>query len=172
MNKIVSYLLICSALLLIGCSGNEYTCVSDAPKELIGDFKSYQTIQDFERKVKMKTDSIVVFENSKLPKTDLRPEFSIYTIILPEYKIENVTGKLEASFFNDRLMSVRFYPNDIKEFESLLKRKHNINLENRENISIDCVEINRWTDFEGNEYFGWSDMKLIKEQNDWISQHA
>ena len=120
----------------------------------------------------MKTDSIVVFENSKLPKTDLRPEFSIYTIILPEYKIENVTGELEASFFNDRLMSVRFYPNDIKEFESLLKRKHNINLENRENISIDCVEINRWTDFEGNEYFGWSDMKLIKEQNDWISQHA
>ena len=56
MNKIVSYLLICSALLLIGCSGNEYTCVSDAPKELIGDFKSYHTIQDLERKVKMKTN--------------------------------------------------------------------------------------------------------------------
>ncbi|WP_438711290.1 hypothetical protein ACSTS3_22565 [Aquimarina muelleri] len=102
----------------------------------------------------------------------MRPEFSIYTIILPEYEIENISGKLRASFFNDRLMSVWFYPNDIRRFKSYLKDVYNINLENRENITIDCVEINHWTDFEGNEYFGWSDLNLVKEQNDWISQHA
>jgi hypothetical protein len=83
-----------------------------------------------------------------------------------------VTGKLRASFFNDRLMSVWFYPNDIEEFEGILKEKYDIILKNRENITIDCVEINRWIDFEGNESFGWSDLKLVKEQNDWISQHA
>lgn len=172
MKNIVSYFIISTVLILIGCSGNEYSCVSEDPKELIGNFKSYQTIESFEEFVDSKTDTIIVFENSKLLENDTRPEFSIYTVILPNFKIENTTGKLRASFFNDRLMTLSFYPNDKGKFEKVLLKKYDLILKNRENITINCVEINRWTDFEGNEYFGWSDLKLVKEQNDWISQYS
>ena len=124
MKKIILNLIISSVLLLIGCSGNEYTCISNVPKELIGNFKSYQTIKSFEDIVISKTDTLIVFENSKLSENDTRPEFSIYTVILPEFKIENTIGKLKANFFNDRLMTVSFYPNDKENFEKILLKKY------------------------------------------------
>ena len=172
MKTVTSNLIISFALIIFGCSGNEYNCDSDDPKELIGNFSSYQSIKDFESTVKKKADTIIVFEDSKLSENDSRPEFSIYTVIIPEYKFDNVTGKLRASFFNDRLMTVWFYPNDNKEFETLIKDKYDINLKNKESQIFHCVKVHRWTDFEGNEYFGWSDLKLVKEQNDWISRYS
>tara|TARA_B110000967_G_C18514745_1_gene378104 strand:- start:40 stop:558 length:519 start_codon:yes stop_codon:yes gene_type:complete len=172
MKNTSPYLIIILAILFQGCYGSENTCTSNVPKKLIEEFNSYQTIQDFTDLVKIKTDSIILFENSKLAETDTRPEFSIYSIILPEYEVGNAIGKLRASFFNDRLVSIWFYPNNINQFDEKLKKKYNISLRNGENKTIDCVRINRYTDFEGNEYFGWSDLKLVKEQNDWISQNA
>lgn len=170
MNKAVLYASI--IFIFLGCVGSEAPCASNDPKEFIEKFISFQTIKTFENNVKTETDSIVVIENSKLSDTDARPEFSIYTVMLPDYKIGNITGKIKARFFNNRLMSVWFYPNDYDGFEKLLKERYDIHLKNREKTIINCVEINRWTDFEGNEYFGWSDVKLVKEQNDWISKHS
>lgn len=172
MKKTASYIVISLTLLFMGCLGKVNNCTSDAPKELIDNFKSYQTIKNFEKHFLIKTDSIIVFEDSSLPETDTRPEFSIYTLLLPEYQIENISGKLKVSFFNDRLMSVWFYPNDIKKFEDYLRNTHNITLENKKSITISCVEISRQIDAEGNEYFKWSDLKLTQEQNDWIAQYA
>lgn len=170
--KTTTYIFLLTLLLFSGCSGTDYNCQSDKPKILIGNFRSYQTFKEFEKYLFDKADTIIVFENSRLSESDTRPEFSIYTVIIPNYKLENVNGKLRASFYNDRLMSIWFYPDNISKFNEILESKYDISIKGNEDIMRGCLRINHWTDFEGNEYYGWSDLMLINEQNDWISKYS
>ena len=172
MKKSITCFSILILLLISGCSETKYNCQSDKPKQLIGDFSSYQTLIDFETLLNEKADTLIVFENSRLSDSDTRPEFSIYTVIIPNFTMTIGNGKLRASFYNDRLMSVWFYPDDISEFEEILNSKYGISLNENETIITDCVKIHKWKDLEGNIDFGWTDLKLSNDQNSWISKYA
>ncbi len=172
MKKLAFHISIITLLVFSSCSWNEFKCQSDEPKHLIGEFKSFQTYFEFEKLVEGSCDSIIVFENSSLSETDTRPQFSIYTVIIPGFLLETEIGQLRASFFNDRLMSVWFYPKNAKNLEEKLKTNCDIELKMNGKLELDCVEIIRWKDFEKKEYFGWSDLKLVNEMNAWISKYA
>lgn len=168
--QIIFYLL--TIMCFSNCQNSGTECPRTAPSHLIDNFYSYQTIADFEKEIKNSYETIIVIENSKLSDTDKRPPFDIYTISIPEFKHLGLSGQLRASFFNNRLQSIWFYPDNVDEYLKELDNDLKINLKEEKEIRIDCVSITKWTDFKDDLYFSWTDTRLQQEQNDWISKYS
>lgn len=156
----------------LGSCSLSNSCNADNPQRLIGDIQTYMSITDFKTKFVQPTDSVEIFEDSRFPATDQRPEFSNYTLILHNHKLEGHKGNLKVSFYNNRLISITFYPDKLGEFVEYLKNKHSIELEEFSSEQMHCISITRYTDFEDKEYISWTDNRLRKEQNNWISKYS
>lgn len=172
MTRLQTIFLFLTIVCLSNCQNSATYCSGTAPAHLIDNFYSYQTIAAFEKIIKSTYDSIIVFENSKLLETDKRPPFSIYTILIPEYRHMGFSGKLRASFFNNRLQSTWFYPDNVEEYSKKLNKDLNINLTDEKEMHIVCIRVFKWTDSKDELYFGWTDIRLREEQNNWISKYS
>lgn len=139
---------------------------------MIDNFYSYQKIAEFQKLISRTYDTTIVFENSKLHDSDKRPPFDIYTVIVPDYKHLGHTGKLRASFFNNRLESVWFYPDNLDEYLSRLDKELNINFKSEKETTNNYIRVYNAIDFQNNAYVGWIDTRLEKEKDIWISKYA
>ncbi len=140
---------------------------------LMGNFYSYQSISDFEKEIRYSCDTITILENSKLADDDKRPPFTIYTISIPHFKHLGCGGELHASFFNNRLQLLSFRPEHLEEekYFKNINKELNMNLTYEKQILFDHVRIFKWASLNFSA-IDWIDMRLQKEQNDWIEKYS
>lgn len=169
MNKLIIVMVLVTSL---SCSLDESDKMHEGiltPGLLINGIKSFSGIDKID--VLKDTTNFMVLEDSKLTAGDKRPPYSIYSVSIP-YSHMGVTGNLIFSFFNNRLMSTWFYPIDQKAYLVALSN-NGVNLNNVSERKIsEYVRIWKYKDFNGKFYVAWEDIRLRKEQNDWISRYS
>lgn len=156
--------------ILLGCGQpHNFTERASQPSALIADFSSYASADDV--KSVLKDTSISVEEDSQLDPGDQRPPFNILVWSI-SFEHLNQPGKLHLHFFNDRLMSTWFYPDDMKSYLRALDRS---------GVALDrdghCeqppfTEIWKSTDFKNRGYVGWEDKRLQEECSEWIESYS
>jgi len=82
-----------------------YSKVANTKVELFPAFQSYESISAVSRQLVDQASRVKVTEDSKLPPSDRRPRFDIYTIEVPDREFCGQKGTLRLLFFNDRLAS-------------------------------------------------------------------
>jgi hypothetical protein len=85
-----------------------------------------------------------------------------------------VTGKLELTFYNDRLMAAQFMPSESERYFKLLS-EHLGKLPEaagkQKQISAD-VSLSYYRDADGSVRFYWNYMPVSKEWNDWVGKYS
>jgi len=112
-----------------------------------------------------KDHQVRVIEDSKLAAGDPRPAFSIYTVRVPNASDKGFSGELRLNFFNDRLMEVRFYPDDVSAYRSAMRADKPGRFDR-------YVETRTAEDYRGHWYVAWADKRLRDELDDWIERYA
>jgi hypothetical protein len=141
------------------------------PATLMGNLKSYSSMEEMELALGLGLKGIDTIENSKLNDGDIRPPYSIFTIEF-DYSDLEVNGRLQLSFFNNRLVYCGFIPADWKIYLRNLKDERGIDLSEQEKFTKRGVKIWKGTDFKNRKYIGWEDNALDKENQSWIRQHS
>lgn len=168
--------LIAIFVLSIGLSGcgpepkDAYSKVANSKVALILGFHSYESISTISRQLGAQANRAKVTEDSKLPPSDRRPRFDIYTIEVPDSEFCGQKGILRVLFFNDRLASTWFYP---EQSESCLHhlRGSGITISDKQTTVGDTIA---WSsiDFNRRRYVAWEDRRLREEQDRWISKYS
>jgi len=180
MIKIIPFFL-CIIGFLISCrTDNEsFTTIKSPASPLISGLQSYWTISQVEENflAELKFD---VIEDSKLPIGDKRPPYNFYIISIPDFAHLDQLGELNLTFFNNRLMSTTFFPNNINNYIlELNKSNYNFNLNtlngnsgSQSKMIPPFTEVNFALDYQKKYYVRWSDTRLNDEHQKWISRYA
>jgi hypothetical protein len=89
------------------------------------------------------------------------------------YQHLSLSGSLEARFLNDRLMEVRFFPDDFDRYLIALSASFGRPLESVQD-SVIRPNTRLWiaAGFEGRRFVGYGDTRLQEELDDWIRKYA
>lgn len=140
--------------------------------KLIDGLESHQTVDQVRSRVLVTPKEWKIIENSRLNPADKRPRFHILTVSVQNYIHLDVAGQLILHFFNDRLASTVFFPDDFPKYKA--------NLEQRENIKFDKLYIyipprtKMWVgkDSKGQDCIGWEDSALREAIDRWIKDYS
>ncbi len=139
---------------------------------LIGDLKSYQTISDVRSSLGPLAEKWEVLEDSGKGSKSSKPPFEIFTAVVHGYVHEGFRGDLRLTFFNNRLMSTWFYPDDLAGYRKALNVKIPA-LAERESIKIPpFTVILVATDYRGKRYVAWEDSRLQEQMSMWIKRYS
>lgn len=161
--------------LLIGCEfsdPHDYLKVEGVRTNLALDLPSYSTFSEVKGLLNLRDDQVEVLDDSHTPQTSRRPQFKIFTIKIENFEIAGYRGDFALSFFNDRLESTWFYPEDFEGFVNSLDLDRSA-LESRQGVMkkpFTRIGIN--TDFQKKSYIEWKDMRLNEQKMDWIDHYA
>jgi len=163
-------LMIAAALVLSGsaCKKKEFE-----PSKMVGPLYSYQSLETVERKLDLKPGDWDILENRKPLSTDTRPMFRIFTFSKKDFPLLDTPGKnLIMTFYNDRLMTVQFYPYNISAFKSALAGD-GVNLSAEGDAHIP-PSTHVWVgkDDHGQLYVGFMDKVLEAEHDAWMAKYS
>jgi hypothetical protein len=142
---------------------------------LMGTFASYSTVDEIQSKHFQGTTWSVI-EDSRLASNDSRPRFDILKVSVPGYVHLGQSGELELEFFNDRLSSAWFYPDDAQSYHAALA-KAGLPVVERDSSATE-EEVAPYTlvwatrDYRGRSYVGWADSRLRAQQTRWIDRYS
>ena len=155
-----------------GCGDSEtYIGVERIKTPLIDGFESYTTIAYLQAR-RLSSLKWTVLEKSNLPKGDPRPPFGIFRICVSEFVHLQEHGQLELTFFNDRLQSTSFYPEDLDAYLTALE-KAGISINEGQELTLPpYTEVWCSRDYLGRPYVAWIDKRLLKQEERWISRYA
>jgi hypothetical protein len=128
--------------------------------KLIDGIKSYQSIEEFKRTLILKGYREEEFSGENFE--------HIFLITVPEYADLNHSGELVSSFYNNRLLETRFYPDEIDEYIKILAKNQGIEFVSSETGGIEA-HVEPYTriwiavDYEERKYVGWSDTRLDRQ---------
>jgi hypothetical protein len=171
-EKLFRHLILFFFVLLAGCGSEyeleDYTKVEVDRSLLVLGLSSYMSLSDVERELSIEPGVIVITDKNISPKQDGIPPFDILTAKIPDVEIKNFKGSVLMTFFNGRLMEVRFFPVDVNGFvqtiDGLPKSKE--------------IEIRLFTkvwfgkDYQDKAYVGWLDIRLQKQFDAWIKNYS
>lgn len=102
-----------------------------------------------------------------------RPAFDMIVVKVSRYEHLGHRGRLLISFFNDRLMSVLFYPSDMSAYLEALRAREDVDLAGRSDFRVGRhARVWRAVDYTGQSYVGWEDMRLASERDLWIKRYS
>ncbi len=168
MRKALTVATILTLLALAACKKDEFK-----PSKFAGPLYSGQSLETVERKLDLKPGDWDVLEDRKPLSTDKRPMFRIFTFSKKDFPLLNTPGKdLILSFYNDRLMTVQFYPYNLDSFKSALQAD-GVSLSG-EGDSFVAPSTRVWVgkDAQGKMYVGFMDKALEAEHDDWIRKYS
>jgi hypothetical protein len=143
------------------------------PSKMAGPLYSYQSLETVERKLDLKPGDWDVLENRKPLSTDTRPMFRILTFSKKDFPLLDTPGKnLVMTFYNDRLMTVQFYPYNMSAFKSALAAD-GVNLSSEGDAHI-SPSTHVWVgkDDHGQLYVGFMDKVLEAEHDGWMAKYS
>ncbi len=164
------------AACLLGCKvssdPNDYLKVEEVRTKLAADLPSYSSFAEVKELLKLPDDQVDVLSDRKSRQTSRRPQFNTFRIKVKNLEIVGYKGDLVLTFFNDRLESTWFYP---EEFEGFVNNNNldRSTLESGEGIMkkpFTRMWIN--TDLQQKLYIGWEDVRLSQQTMEWIKRYA
>lgn len=159
------------AVFAIGCSGSPtFTERLSVTTPLTAGFNSYASLAEVKRGI-IAGLPITVIEDSQLPPGDQRPPFNILTLSVPFTHLEQ-RGELQIKFFNDRLKSTWFYPQNMQRYVEMLNHTEVKFGPDGSCLIAPYTRITKGKDYRDREYVRWEDVRLQKESNEWIKRHS
>ncbi len=162
---------IAAALLLVtaACKKDDFK-----PSKLVGPLYSGQSLETVERKLDLKPGDWEVIEDRKPLSSDKRPMFRIFTFSKKDFPLLDTPGQnLVMTFYNDRLMTVQFYPYNLDAFKGALQSQDNVSLSPDGDSSI-APSTRIWVGKDANKklYVGFMDKALMAEHDDWMRKYS
>jgi hypothetical protein len=143
------------------------------PSKLVGPLYSGKSLEAVQRDLKLKAGDWDVLEDRRPLSSDKRPPFRIFTISKKGFPLLGVSGQqLIMTFYNDRLMTVQFYPYSMDAFKAALSTKDKVSI-SPEGDSFVAPSTRIWIgkDIQGHLYAGFIDRTLQKEYDDWVHKY-
>ncbi len=142
------------------------------PSPLAGGLYSGQSLQTVERKLDMMAGNFdVLVDRTPLP-SDTRPPYRLLVISKKNARIEGQPGELVLTFFNDRLMTSQFYPDDMAAARAAVEASQQLSLAGGEAHIAPSTRVWVGKDENGRSYIGWIDKSLQAEQDAWVKQYG
>jgi len=144
------------------------------PSKLVGPLYSGQSLETVERKLDLKPGDWEVLEDRKPLSSDKRPMFRIFTFAKKDFPLLDTPGQsLVMTFYNDRLMTVQFYPYNLDAFKGALQSRDNVALSPDGDSSI-APSTRIWVGKDPNKkmYVGFMDKALMAEHDDWMRKYS
>jgi len=180
MKRIILILLALSIVgnvVLVVCKTSDKTTYAEVvsdPAELINGIRSYQTLYSTIQLLQAENQAFKVDEGQRVY-DDKRLPFNIDTIMIQGYTHLQQSGKLELVFFNNRLQSTKFYPDNVPVYLEMLKKHSNIDLvANNEVAYLENAKVRKYKETMGSKLLCivWEDLRLVAEHNKWICQYS
>lgn len=166
--------LMSAALLLCPCcSSPSFTEIEATRAELIDGFQSYQNPAEVKDILNARHVQFRIEETKQNPPTDRRPPFNVVTIAVADYSHLGASGGLVLEFFNNRLMSARYYPKETGKYLAEMERTKGVKLGQNAEASLGkYTRIWLFQDQAQKQYIGWEDKRLAKELELWIRKYS
>lgn len=143
------------------------------PSKMAGELYSYQSLETVERKLDLKPDDWDVLENRKPLSTDKRPMFRIFTFSKKDFPLLGTSGrKIIMTFYNDRLMTVQFYPYNMSAFKSALSADGTTLSPAGDAYIPPSTHVWLGKDDQGQYYVGFMDKVLEAEHDAWMAKYS
>jgi|GEM_PF-5782421 len=143
------------------------------PVPLTLSLSSYASLQEVALQLGTKQTDLEVEEDSATPRSDQRPPYHRMVVIVRGVVDFNVTGSAQLIFFNDRLSSVRFYPQDPDAYKKRLQEKLALGrIEIAGSTLPGGTVVRVGTDYQGKFYVAFEDAVLENEHRQWIRDYA
>lgn len=154
-------------------SSKSFVEVAAERTKLMNGLESYMSIDE----ARGKLSAWEVLEQRSLKPNDKRPPFNIYRVAVKSYSHLGVAGELQLEFFNSRLVSTWFYPEDFNRYIALLKNEEGIVFQESRDGTKEATTApytRTWTykDYKELQYVGWEDTRLRDELNLWIKRYS
>lgn len=161
-----------SALVLIGCQ--DYLDTQFPKVDLIDTVKSYTSESEIRHSLKVEDSLWVVVDSSGLSSKDRRPKFENKTVEVKAYSHLKCPGILHLHFFNDRLMEVRFFPEDFVIYLQAVEEEEKMKFSPDGKISIGPNKRVWYSTDTGSKkpFVGRADIRLEKQYWKWISKYS
>ncbi|MGH7874566.1 MAG: hypothetical protein ACREQO_20420 [Candidatus Binatia bacterium] len=156
-------------VLVTSCGSESFTEVESARTPLISGFESYASREEVMAKLSPKMEVKVVNDTS-LAKTDSQPPYRLYTASLSPFDHLKHRGKLQLTFYNNRLEQCMFYPDKLDSYMRTLEQTGLRLGLGREAVRGNTV-IWAGTDEDQNKYVGWADKRLRDQQRRWLARY-
>jgi len=167
--KFKSECLLAVSLISCGCIAEDFTAVRSPPSPLIAELRSYSNRLEVREALSAPSWSAV--NESRLTDGDHRPPYTLQTFSMP-FEHLGYTGQLELSFYNDRLMSTLFYPDEFGSYLETLVAAELTGTRDRE-IAIPPATVVRWVANNSDRpYVLWTDKRLQEQESRWIMRYS
>jgi hypothetical protein len=170
-GPLTSLLLASASFACFAPRAETFTERADTRTLLMETFASYASIDEVRALFPTDTPLRVVEEDGR-SESDSRPPFRIHRVSVDGYTHHGCRGELTLKFFNDRLSSVWFYPDEPRKYVEVLAA------DGLDVASADAARIPPHTrisggrDFRDREYVRWEDTRLVEQEDRWISRYA
>lgn len=139
---------------------------------LFANLESYQSISEVRSALIPLAEHWEIVEDSGKDHDSSRPPFAIFTATIHGYKTGGDAGDLKVTFFNNRLMSTWFYPDNPERFADDLDRSLPSLKEHGSASIFPFTVVTSARDYKGKSYFSWEDSRLASEVATWIRRYS
>ncbi len=115
----------CLAIAAFACGGADRV----TPTDLLLGLTSHVSPEEAQRMLNVRQDNWRVIEDTKSSANDKRPPYHLLVVAVSNASSYGQRGEARLSFFNDRLMQIAFYPDDVSRFLRKLKEETGVDLE-------------------------------------------
>ncbi len=169
MRKALTLATAVTMLFVVGCKKDEFK-----PSKLVGPLYSGQSLETVERKLDLKPGDWEVLEDRKPLSSDKRPMFRIFTFSKKQFPLLDTPGQdMVLSFYNDRLMTVQFYPYNLDAFKAALQSQDGVALSPDGDSSV-APSTRIWVGKDPSKklYVGFMDKALQAEHDEWMKKYS
>jgi hypothetical protein len=168
MKRIVIVVAIAAVVLVAGCRKKEMF----QPSRLFGATYSGQSLQSVERELKLRAGDWNVLEDQRSLSGGSEPPSRLYVISKPAFPEYGSSGELVLTFFNDELVSTRFYPRDVASICDAVEQQQQIALCGAGESRIEpSTRVWIGKDQSGRTYIGWIDKQRQAVIDNWNAAH-
>ena len=148
-------------------------CQHDNPARMIGDLQGGSLPDAAKKQLKSLGFDSGWTEKLKTNSDDHRPRHDFIESKGP-FSDLGVTGQLELTFYNDRLMEAKFIPNEPERYFKLLSKRLGKLPEapgKQKQISPE-ISLSYYRDADGSVRFFWDYLPVSKEWQDWVGKYS
>ena len=139
---------------------------------MMENFRSYTSVENVSTDLKYEYGDFKGVSQTLSDGTE-KPPYELYTLEVAGYVYLDHTGLLSLIFFNDRLCSLIFYPDNPDSFKDALIKESHYELRLFKPIQVEPhIELEYDKDPAKRIFFRWEDRRLIAEQRAWIMRHS
>lgn len=153
---------------LVACRAGAGGAATVEPSPLIADLESYRTPSEVQSSLRNNSLRWEVTEETKGAPS--LPRYDFLVLRVRSYEHLGHRGELRLYFFNDRLMQTLFLPADAQSYTRRIRS---------EIPTLDAeISLKPYTrvflarDEHGRSYVSWEDVRLARENDDWIRKHS